>query len=54
MKIKMKEFERQIARTEISASVRFSSLYLTGEYVNLKWVPEEGTFKVSGTYGLRD
>ena len=52
MQVKMKEFEKKIAGKEISASLRYTPLYLTGDQVNVRWTPEEGTFKVSGTYGL--
>ncbi|KIK96133.1 hypothetical protein PAXRUDRAFT_826288 [Paxillus rubicundulus Ve08.2h10] len=34
----------------ISASARYSDLYLTGSHVNIRW-SDNGEFKFSGTYG---
>ncbi|KAF7304068.1 hypothetical protein MIND_00638300 [Mycena indigotica] len=42
------EFEDIIGR--IKASARYSSLYLRGS-VNVRYQPDEGTFKMSGSYG---
>jgi len=34
-----------------TGSVRYAKLDITGADVNIRWSPEERTFKVSGTYG---
>jgi hypothetical protein len=33
-------------------SVRYATLKITSSDVNIRWTPEEKTFKVSGTYGV--
>jgi hypothetical protein len=39
---------------QITAPVRYDTLFLTGTGVNVKWEPETGEFKFSGTYGKRE
>ncbi|KAH9950921.1 hypothetical protein B0H21DRAFT_776327 [Amylocystis lapponica] len=47
-KFPKEEFERHIG--ELTASVRYDMLYITGKEVNVRW-SDTGEFKFSGTYG---
>lgn len=44
------EFEEKVIMGEIRGTVRYSSLYLTGN-VNLHWNKETGEYKFTGKYG---
>ncbi|KAL9055241.1 MAG: hypothetical protein Q9162_003651 [Coniocarpon cinnabarinum] len=46
------EFEDQVAKADMSASVRFGSIYITGKGVNLGWKEDDQTFTATGSYGL--
>ncbi|KAF1812947.1 hypothetical protein P152DRAFT_331654 [Eremomyces bilateralis CBS 781.70] len=46
----MADFRRRFGHVE--ASIRYGTLMITGDHVNVQWDPEEKTFKLSGTYGL--
>ncbi|KAL0950181.1 hypothetical protein HGRIS_010174 [Hohenbuehelia grisea] len=48
---KMTVTEFQDAMGYITASVRYDDLSISGATVNVHWKPDEGTFKLSGTYG---
>ncbi|KAI0082538.1 hypothetical protein K474DRAFT_533127 [Panus rudis PR-1116 ss-1] len=48
-KLTADEFQRIMG--DITASVRYDTLYLTGNNVNVRW-SNTGEFKFSGTYGL--
>ncbi|KAF2877917.1 hypothetical protein BDV95DRAFT_600612 [Massariosphaeria phaeospora] len=37
---------------EPTGSVRYNTLRITSADINVRWSPEDGTFKVSGAYGL--
>ena len=45
------EFE-DVVKVRISASIRYGSLSLVSEKMNVKWNSEEQNFIVSGSYGL--
>ncbi|KAF9474290.1 hypothetical protein BDN70DRAFT_884993 [Pholiota conissans] len=49
-KIPTDEFQKAIGH--IQGSVRYSDLYITGNDVTVRWQPDEGTFKFSGSYGV--
>ncbi|KAL9090384.1 MAG: hypothetical protein Q9159_002011 [Coniocarpon cinnabarinum] len=46
------ELEDKVAKADISASVRFGSIYITGKGVNLRWKEDDQTFTATGSYGL--
>ncbi|EIW76272.1 hypothetical protein CONPUDRAFT_130799 [Coniophora puteana RWD-64-598 SS2] len=48
-KMPIEEFENRFGCIEGSA--RYSHLWLNGKHVNIRWAADEGTFKLSGTYG---
>ncbi|KAI4725386.1 hypothetical protein E4T49_06855 [Aureobasidium sp. EXF-10728] len=48
--IDMVDFEQRIG--DISASIRYNTLNLTGDSVKVHWDQDEKTFKLTGTYGL--
>lgn len=48
-KISMEDFENNVGSPR--KSIRYSYLDLKGNDVNIKWNPEDNTFKVSGQYG---
>ncbi|KAK4164103.1 hypothetical protein QBC43DRAFT_289337 [Cladorrhinum sp. PSN259] len=49
-KMKIDEFQGWVG--EIEASIRYGTLVITGENVNVRWNAEENTLTVSGMYGL--
>jgi hypothetical protein len=48
-KIPVEKFQASVGYPR--GEVRYATLFLQGENVNVAWSPEEGTFKVSGKYG---
>jgi hypothetical protein len=49
-KISNENFHYNIGHPQ--GKVRYSVLTVTGAEVNIRWSPEERTYKVSGTYGV--
>jgi hypothetical protein len=49
-KIPLDDFHANVGSPR--ASVRYSSLNVTGSDVNIRWMAEEKTFKILGTYGV--
>lgn len=49
-KMSVVDFERHVGSPEGKA--RYNHLSITGNDVNVRWSPDENTFKVSGTYGI--
>ncbi|KAG6988890.1 hypothetical protein G7Y79_00068g095890 [Physcia stellaris] len=49
-KISLQDFESAVG--DIEASIRYGSLRITGQHVNVKWSSDENSFTLSGTYGL--
>ncbi|KAL9003764.1 MAG: hypothetical protein Q9188_003388 [Gyalolechia gomerana] len=51
--IKLEPVEFQdTTHTELTTSIRYGSLNITGKNVTVRWDPEDLTFTVTGTYGL--
>jgi hypothetical protein len=48
-KIPLDDFFANVGEPE--GSVRYATLSIKGPDVNVKWNPEDNTFKVSGKYG---
>ncbi|KAH9831053.1 hypothetical protein Tdes44962_MAKER02130 [Teratosphaeria destructans] len=46
------EFEETVAGEDVSAIVRYNTLYPVGKSVNLRWKKENGEFTVNGSYKL--
>jgi hypothetical protein len=43
---------KDVVKEWVSASIRYGSLSLVSEKMNIKWNSEEQTFTVSGSYGI--
>ncbi|KII95287.1 hypothetical protein PLICRDRAFT_86682 [Plicaturopsis crispa FD-325 SS-3] len=48
-KIPKADFEDAIG--DLNVSIRYDTLSISGSEVTVRWQPDEGTFKFSGTYG---